>query len=153
MWFWSVRHGRSWIGILDFAAPFVPPGLFFGRIGNFINGELWGAPTDLPWGIVFPDAGSLPRHPSKLYEAGIEGCLLFIVLWLASLKPQPAGRISGLFAVLYAIGRFSIEFVRVPDAHIGYIAFGWLTMGQILSLPLLIVGIYLLYCSLKDKRA
>lgn len=144
VWLFARRHGMHYMSVVDFVAPLIPPGLFFGRIGNFINAELWGGVTTLPWGMVFPGAGSWPRHPSQLYEALLEGVLLFAVLWIYSSKPRQVGRVSGLFAVFYGLSRFAVEFVREPDAHIGYLAFGWLTMGQILCLPLLIVGTWLL---------
>ena len=127
----------------DFLAPVAPIGLFTGRTGNFINGELWGKPTDVPWAMVFPNAGGLPRHPSQLYEAFLEGICLFIILWWFSAKPRPAMSLSGLFLSLYGVIRFGIEFVREPDAQLGYFAFGWLTMGQILSLPMIIIGVVL----------
>ncbi|MFO1350762.1 MAG: prolipoprotein diacylglyceryl transferase [Gammaproteobacteria bacterium] len=137
------QQGRTFFEVTDFIAPLVPPGLFFGRIGNFINGELWGRTTDLPWGMVFqtPGAGDLPRHPSQLYEAGLEGVALFLILWLYSAKPRPTMAVSGLFLICYGLFRFAIEFVREPDAQIGYLAFGWLTMGQVLSLPMFIFGV------------
>ncbi len=146
------RHSkRPFWSVIDFAAPLVPLGLFFGRIGNFINGELWGNVTTLPWGVVFPYAGPLPRHPSQLYEAFFEGFLLFIVLWWYSSKPRPTCAVSGVFAIGYGLARFCVEFVRTPDVHLGYLAFDWLTMGQILSLPLILVGIILLLYSHKKK--
>ncbi len=141
---WSIRRRKAFLEVLDFVAPLVPPGLFFGRLGNFINAELWGAPTSLPWGVVFPGAGPLARHPSQLYEAGLEGVVLFVLLWAYASRPRPVGRVSGAFGTLYAVFRFGIEFVRQPDAHLGYLAFGWLTMGQVLCLPLLVVGLWLL---------
>ena len=141
-WYYGKRNGRTFLDIMDFAAPFVAPGLFFGRIGNFINGELWGKVTDVPWGGVFADAGPLPRHPSQLYEAFFEGLVLFIVVWIFSLKKRPAGAIAGMFALGYGLARFGVEFVRTPDAHLGYLAFGWLTMGQLLSIPLIIIGLF-----------
>ena len=143
LWLWSRRHGAGFWPTVDFVAPLVPLGLFFGRIGNFINGELWGAPSALPWAVVFPAAGPEPRHPSQLYEAGLEGLLLFAVLWTYAAKPRAAGAVSAVFAAGYAIVRILVEFVRVPDAHLGYLAFGWLTMGQLLCLPLLAAGIWL----------
>ncbi|PID64179.1 MAG: hypothetical protein CR963_01225, partial [Gammaproteobacteria bacterium] len=120
-----------------------------GRIGNFINAELWGKVTDVPWGVVFPNGGTLPRHPSQLYEALLEGLLLFVIILLYARKKPPAGRLSGLFLLGYAIARFVVEFVRVPDAHIGYtklqwLHIDWLTRGQLLSLPMAIIGLYLL---------
>jgi len=128
--------------VADFVAPLVPPGLFAGRIGNFINGQLWGAPTDLPWGMVFrsPAAGGLARHPSQLYEALLEGAVLFLVLWFFSRTPRPLRTVCGLFLLGYGVMRFAVEFVRVPDAHIGYLAFGWFTMGQALSVPMIVAG-------------
>lgn len=128
----------------DFAAPLVPFGLLTGRIGNFINAELWGKPTDLPWGMVFPNAGALPRHPSMLYEAFLEGAVLFAVLWWFGRKPRPRMAVAGLFLVLYGVFRFAVEFVRLPDAHIGYLALGWVTMGQVLSMPVLLAGLLMM---------
>lgn len=143
LWWWGKHHGRAFLDIMDFAAPLVPPGLFFGRIGNFINSELWGAPTTVPWGMALQPGGVL-RHPSQLYEAFFEGLVLFVMLWWYSSKPRPVGRVAGLFAFGYGVARFGVEFVRSPDAHIGYLAFGWLTMGQVLSLPLVALGLWLL---------
>lgn len=131
--------------IADFAAPAIPLGLFTGRIGNFINGELWGAPTDLPWGMVFANAGPLPRHPSMLYEAGLEGLALLVILWWFSSKPRPRMAVAGLFLVLYGVFRTTVEFVRLPDAHIGYLFnSGWITMGMMLSLPVFAGGALML---------
>ena len=145
-WLWGRRSGRGFLACSDLLAPVVPVGLFFGRIANFINGELWGAPTALPWGVIFPDprAGHIPRHPSQLYEAALEGAVLFAVLWMLSSQPQPRGRMTGLFLAGYGLFRFAVEFVRQPDGQLGYIAFGWLTMGQALSLPMILVGLWLL---------
>ncbi len=140
---WFARKTNSgFFNVIDFIAPVVPVGLGCGRIGNFINGELWGAPSALPWAMIFPDprAGGIARHPSQLYEALLEGLLLFIILWLYSSKPRPMMAVSGLFLLGYGVFRFSVEFVRVPDAHIGYLAFGWVTMGQLLSFPMIILG-------------
>jgi phosphatidylglycerol:prolipoprotein diacylglycerol transferase len=145
MWLFSRKAGKGFWETVDFAAPLVPIGLGAGRIGNFINGELWGRPTDLPWGVVFPGAGSAPRHPSQLYEALLEGVVLFIVLWVFSSSKRPTMAVSGVFALCYGIFRFLIEFVRLPDAHLGYLAFNWLTMGQVLSFPLMVVGLVLLW--------
>lgn len=141
-WFFMRKHGKSVAEVADFVAPLAPPGLFFGRMGNFINGELWGRPTDLPWGMVFPgnSAGNMPRHPSQLYEALLEGLILFIVLWIFSAKPRPRLAVIGLFLFLYGAFRFVVEFARQPDPQLGFIAFGWLSMGQILSLPMVLVG-------------
>jgi len=138
------RQSGFWRTV-DFIAPLVAPGILFGRIGNFINGELWGRVTDLPWGMVFRQTGDgLPRHPSQLYEAALEGVVLFAVVWLFSAKPRPVMAVSGVFALVYGTARFSVEFVRQPDPQLGYLAFGWLTMGQVLSLPLIAVGALLL---------
>ena len=123
----------------------MPQGLYFGRLGNFINGELWGKVSDAPWAMVFPGGGPYARHPSQLYEALLEGLLLFIVVWVYSGKPRKPGAVSGLFAVGYGLSRFMVEFVRVPDAQLGDLAFGWLTMGQALCLPLILVGLWLLF--------
>jgi phosphatidylglycerol:prolipoprotein diacylglycerol transferase len=135
---------RSFFEVTDFIAPLVPLGLAAGRVGNFINGELWGRTTDWPWGMVFPHAGDLPRHPSQLYQAALEGVLLFIILWLFSKRPRPTMAVSGLFLIGYSTFRFLAEFVRTPDAHLGFVAFDWMTMGQLLSLPMLIAGIILM---------
>jgi len=143
---------KPFLVLTDFVAPVVPIGLCAGRIGNFINGELWGRVTDVPWGMVFPNAGPYPRHPSQLYEAAMEGVILFIILWLFSLKPRPMGAVSGLFAICYGVFRCIAEFFREPDVQIGYLAFGWFTEGQLLSLPLIIVGLFLMIWAYKHKR-
>ena len=133
--------------IFDFYAVLMPIGLFFGRIGNFINSELWGKTSDVAWAMVFPGAGPLPRHPSQLYEAALEGLVLFIILWIYSSKPRPPMAVSGVCFILYGVFRFGVEFVRLPDAHLGYLAFGWLTMGQILTIPMIIYGLYMVIYS------
>lgn len=138
------RYGRSFFETMDFMAPLVPPGLLFGRIGNFINAELWGRATDMPWGMVFPGAGLEPRHPSQLYEAGLEGLALFVILWVYSAKPRPTMAVSGVFALGYGIFRFVVEFFRQPDAHIGYLAFDCFTMGMALCIPVILTGLVLL---------
>lgn len=152
------KQGLRFFQVADFIAPLVPPGLFAGRIGNFINGELWGHVTTVAWGMRLPcerfpnhcaslpldAAWSLPLHASQLYEAALEGGLLFLVLWWFSNRPRPTMAVSGLFLLLYGLFRFGIEFVRLPDAHIGYLALEWVTMGQILSLPMIFAGILLL---------
>ncbi len=140
MWFYGRHTSRTFFTVTDCIAPFVTIGLGAGRIGNFINGELWGRPTDLPWGMVFPFVDNLPRHPSMLYEALLEGPVLFLVLWIYSSKPRPTMAVSGLFLLAYGLFRFAVEFVRLPDAHIGYLAFDWLTMGHLLTLPMIICG-------------
>lgn len=138
------RVDRNFFDIVDFVAPFAPLGILFGRIGNFIGGELYGRPTDVPWAMVFPGDPGVPRHPSQLYEAALEGIVLFVILMWFSRKPRPRGAIIGLFLLLYGVFRFSIEFFREPDAHIGFDLFNWLTRGQILCLPMIAVGIGLL---------
>ena len=145
--------GIPYLTLADMGCIAAPIGLFFGRCANFVNGELWGAPTSLPWGVVFGGtAGAMPRHPSQLYEGLLEGLVLFVVLWIFSARPRKAGAVSGLFALLYAVFRFGVEFVRVPDAQLGYLAFGWLTMGQLLCLPLMAAGLWLL-CRTPRERA
>ncbi|MGE4293857.1 MAG: prolipoprotein diacylglyceryl transferase [Desulfovibrio sp.] len=145
LFFFARRHGIPFLTVGDFLVPLVPAGLFFGRLANFVNGELWGRPTDLPFGMVFPDplAGGVPRHPSQLYEAGLEGACLFVLLWLYSRKPRRIGSTSGLFLMGYGCFRFLVEFARQPDSQLGYLALGWLTMGQLLSVPMLLVGLWL----------
>jgi phosphatidylglycerol:prolipoprotein diacylglycerol transferase len=142
--FFAKANGRSYFNVSDFIAPMVPIGLFFGRIGNFINGELWGKASDVPWAMVFPTGGPEPRHPSQLYEAGLEGLVLYFILWAYSAKPKPVGAVSGLFMLGYGTFRFLIEFVRVPDQQYGYFWFEWVTMGQILSLPMIVFGLALM---------
>lgn len=141
------RHRFNVMDLGDFLAPLAPPGLFAGRIGNFINGELWGRPSGLPWAMVFPgpEAGDMPRHPSQLYQALLEGAVLFAVLWFFSRKPRTRGTVLGLFLFLYGCFRFLVEFVRQPDPHLGFVSFDFLTMGQILSLPMIAAGIYLVF--------
>ena len=146
-WLFSKKTGKSFFNVSDFIAPLVPIGLFTGRIGNFINGELWGKVSDMPWAMVFPNGGSLARHPSQIYEAGLEGLALFIILWLYSVKYKPVGAITGLFLLGYGYFRFCVEFVRIPDPLYSYLAFNWLTMGQLLSLPMIIFGIYFIGCA------
>ncbi|MBR5258913.1 MAG: prolipoprotein diacylglyceryl transferase [Eggerthellaceae bacterium] len=139
--------GASFLTLADLGAITAPIGLFLGRCANFVNGELWGAPTDMPWGVIFGgSAGMIPRHPTQLYEAVLEGLVILCVLYLLSRKvpPRPQGTFIGSFLLLYGIFRFAIEFVRQPDAHMGYLFFDWVTMGQLLSLPLIVAGIGLL---------
>lgn len=155
LYLFSRKYQKTFFEVADFIAPMVPIGLAAGRIGNFINGELWGKVTTLPWGMVFPMAGPLPRHPSQLYECFLEGIVLFVILWIFSAKPRPSKAISGMFLIFYGLFRFLVEFVRLPDIQLGYLAFGWLTMGQILSLPMMAFGLYLLiraYSSPQNSR-
>jgi len=169
---WTRRQKLHYFDTMDFVAPLIPAGLGFGRVGNFIGAELWGKYTDAGWGVIFPrslpeqframdsaalnvqfQAGALDpfaRHPSQLYQALLEGLVMFCALWWFSRKPRPRYAVSGLFALLYGVFRFAVEFVRVPDEGIGYLAFGWLTMGQVLSLPLVVLGLFLLW---RSRRA
>ncbi len=127
--------------VLDFVAPIVPLGLGFGRVGNFINNELWGKPTTVPWGFEVDGVG---LHPTQLYEAFLEGLVLFVILWVYSASPRPLRAVSGVFLIGYGAFRFLVEFWRRPDADLGYLAFGWVTMGQVLSAPMILFGLYLL---------
>jgi phosphatidylglycerol:prolipoprotein diacylglycerol transferase len=150
MWLYGRKLGHTIWRMTDFVAPIVPLGLGFGRIGNFINGELWGKPTDVPWGFL---VNGQVLHPSQLYEAILEGFLLFVILWFYSAKPRPYLAVSGLFLLLYGVFRFVIEFYRVPDAHPGYLALGWVTMGQVLSLPMVLAGAILLIMAYRSAGA
>ncbi|RZA29074.1 MAG: prolipoprotein diacylglyceryl transferase [Lysobacteraceae bacterium] len=164
---WTRRQKLHFFDTMDFVAPLIPLGLGFGRIGNFIGAELWGKYTQAGWGVIFPTDPALrdftaqqlqaqyatgaldrfARHPSQLYQAFLEGVLMFGILWWFSSKPRPRYAVSGMFALLYGAFRFLVEFVRVPDEGIGYLAFGWLTMGQVLSLPLIALGLFLFWLS------
>lgn len=138
------KHKLSWLTVTDFIAPLVPLGLGAGRIGNFINGELWGRPTDVSWGMVFPHVDSLPRHPSQLYQFALEGLLLFLIIWLYSAKPKPTGAVSGIFMIGYGLLRSIAEFFREPeDGFMGISTWG-ISMGQWLSLPMILAGVLLL---------
>jgi phosphatidylglycerol:prolipoprotein diacylglycerol transferase len=151
----AYRRGRAIGDVLDFAAPLPGIGLLCGRLGNFINGELWGRSTDVPWALLVPDPNGgppVPRHPSQLYEATLEGLVLFSVLWLYTSRPRPRWAPSGLFLLCYALARISVEFVREPDAQIGYLAGGWVTMGQLLSLPMLLIGLALLIYAYRARE-
>ena len=169
MW-WARKQRMHFFDSIDFVAPLVPPGLGLGRLGNFINGELWGKYTEAGWGVIFPRAeaelyglgaaqlesmhtsgmlDALARHPSQLYQFALEGVALFCAVWWFSRKPRPRYAVAGLFALLYGCFRFLVEFVRLPDEQIGYLAFDWLTMGQVLSLPLVALGLVLLFLSRK----
>ncbi len=139
MLFIARKHRIGWLAITDFIAPLVPPALAAGRIGNFINGELWGRVTDLPWGMVFRGAGPLPRHPSQVYQFGLEGVLLFVILWLYSARARPAGAVSAMFLIGYGALRFAAEFFREPDDFLGLLALN-LSLGQWLSLPMILIG-------------
>lgn len=153
MLYFARKTGKTFFTVADFFAPWVPIGLGLGRLGNFINHELWGRTTDGPWGMVFRDAGPLPRHPSQLYQAALEGLALFVILWLFARKPRPTASVSGLFLICYGLFRILVEFVREPDAQLGYLAFGWLTMGQVLSVPMILFGVGLIVWAYKKKAA
>ena len=153
LWF-AHKYKKPFWALVDFIAPLVPIGLGAGRIGNFINAELWGKATNLPWAMVFPtDPAQLARHPSQLYQFALEGVALFVILWLYTRKPRPTMAVSGLFAICYGVFRFIVEFVRVPDAQLGYLAFDWLTMGQVLCVPMIAVGIGLMVMAYKREGA
>jgi phosphatidylglycerol:prolipoprotein diacylglycerol transferase len=143
-WLYARNTARTFFQVADFFAPMFAIGLGAGRVGNFINGELYGRITDVPWGMVFPHAGPEPRHPNQIYQFICEGIILFAIVWMFSAKPRPRMAVSGMFVMCYGIYRFFIEFVRQPDADLGFIAFDWLTMGQLLSLPMVLVGLGLL---------
>jgi len=140
MLYFARKTQRTFFRVADFIAPWVPIGLGLGRFGNFINQELWGKVSDVPWAMVFRTGGPLPRHPSQLYELALEGVALFVLLFIYSKKQRPIGSISGLFLIGYGLSRFIVEFVREPDPQLGYLAWGWLTMGQLLSLPMIVAG-------------
>ena len=132
--------------LLDFVAPLAPLGLALGRLGNFIGQELWGRAADVPWAMVFPrDPAQIPRHPSQLYQFALEGLLLFVIVFLFSRRPRPIWAVSGVFSLGYGLLRFAAEFFREPDAHLGIQAFGWMTRGQILCIPMILLGLYLLW--------
>jgi phosphatidylglycerol---prolipoprotein diacylglyceryl transferase len=141
------KRARKIFDVLDFLAPLPGIGLMAGRLGNFINGELWGKPTDAPWAMLVRDPITqqmIARHPSQLYEALLEGLVLFLILWWFTAKPRPRFAPSALFLLLYGAARVTVEFVRLPDADIGYLAGGWLTMGMVLTAPMFLAGIVLM---------
>ncbi|MDW6003124.1 prolipoprotein diacylglyceryl transferase [Vibrio mangrovi] len=150
MFWYAKRNKRQFFAVADFVAPLVPFGLALGRLGNFMNGELWGRVTDVPWGMVFPGAGPMPRHPSQLYEFSLEGVLLFIILNLFIRKPRPYGSVAGLFLIGYGACRTFVEYFREPDAQLGLFA-GFISMGQILSLPMIIAGALLMFWAYRRR--
>jgi len=149
IWFSRTRR-QDWLRITDFIAPLAPLALGTGRIGNFINAELWGRPTDVSWAMIFPQVDRLPRHPSQLYELALEGVVLFIILWWFSAKPRPRGAVSALFLIGYGAFRFGVEYTREPDSFLGLLAMGF-SMGQWLSLPMIIVGVAMLVWAYRAK--
>ena len=150
MWLFGRNRGLGMWQVTDFVAPLVPIGLGTGRIGNFINNELWGKPTDMPWGF---NVNGQILHPSQLYEALLEGLVLFSILWVFSSRPRPHMAVSGMFLLWYGFFRFFVEFYRLPDADLGYLAFGWVTMGQILTAPMIIAGAILLFLAYRNEPA
>lgn len=153
LYFYARKTGISTYDWWDFVAPIFPLGLAFGRLGNFIGGELYGRAADVPWAMVFPgDPAQIARHPSQLYQAGLEGFGLFIItMWFAS-KPRPRFAVAGVFGVGYGLARFFVEFFRQPDSHIGFDFFGWMSRGQMLSLPMILVGAFMLYLAYFSNR-
>lgn len=149
---WAKKNHKDFIELTDFIAPCVPIGLFFGRIGNFINAELWGKESSVPWAVIFPTGRNVPRHPSQLYEAGLEGLVLFLLLFFLAKKNPPKGTVSAVFCIGYALARSFAEFYRIPDPQYGYFL-GFVTMGQILCLPMFLIGFILLYLSRKWKNS
>jgi phosphatidylglycerol---prolipoprotein diacylglyceryl transferase len=147
-WLFAYRRKRNLLDVWDFTAPLPALGLMFGRIGNFINGELWGKPTDVPWAFVYK---GVARHPSQLYEALLEGVVLFVILWWFTSKSRPRGAAAGLFLLGYGVFRSLVEWVRVPDDNRGYLLLGWVTEGQLLSLPMIVAGIGLLVWSYRRQ--
>lgn len=165
---YGYRYQRRWFALTDYVAPLVPLGLLSGRLGNFVNGELWGAPGNVPWAMQVPcerfadlcfqklalPPGTLlspPLHPSQLYEALLEGVVLFAILWWYAARPRPRMAVSALFLLGYGGFRFAVEFVRMPDAHLGYLAFGWVTMGQLLSAPMILAGALMLLLAYRSR--
>ena len=153
MWLYARKTQRRWLEITDFIAPLVPLGLAAGRVGNFINGELWGRETnwDLPWAMMFPQVDDAARHPSQLYQAGLEGLALFVLLWLYARRERPVGAVSGAFLVGYGCFRFIAEYFRVPDEGIFGLSYS-MSMGQWLSLPMVLAGVFLLVFAYKNQR-
>ena len=144
LWWYTHRRRQSWLALTDFIAPLAPLGLGAGRLGNFINAELWGRATTVPWAVIFPNVDRTPRHPSQLYEFALEGAVLFVVLWWYSAKPRPRGAVSAWFLIGYGVFRFGVEFTREPDSFLGLLALNF-SMGQWLSLPMIAAGVALLW--------
>ncbi|MGI9302561.1 MAG: prolipoprotein diacylglyceryl transferase [Gammaproteobacteria bacterium] len=153
LWFYARNHKIQILPLADFVSPLTPLALASGRIGNFVNGELWGRVTNVPWGMVFPNAGLEPRHPSQIYQALLEGVALFVILWVYSRHPRPAGAVTGLFLLGYGVFRFIAEFAREPDGHLGFVALGWATMGQVLTVPMIILGAAMMVFAYRARAA
>ncbi len=149
MFLFARKTHKTFFQVIDFIGPLVPLGYFAGRMGNFINGELWGRATDVPWGMVFPHAGDFARHPSMLYQGLLEGLVLFLILWVYSAKPRPTMAVSAAFLIGMGFFRIVNEFFRQPDAPLGFIAFDWMTMGQLLSVPMVLVGAVMMWFAYK----
>ncbi|MFC6440874.1 prolipoprotein diacylglyceryl transferase [Bowmanella sp. JS7-9] len=152
LWIFARKAKMPLLALGDFIAPLVPIGLGAGRIGNFINGELWGRVTDVPWAMIFPHVDNLPRHPSQLYQAFTEGLVLFTLLWWYSSKPRPRGAVSGLFLLAYGILRFLVEYVREPEEQVRSLYGEWITQGQALCIPMIILGSYLMLRAYKKHN-
>lgn len=151
LWWFARSRRQHWLAVTDFIAPLVPLGLAAGRMGNFINAELWGRPAQVAWAMVFPNVDNVPRHPSQLYQFALEGAALFAVLWWFSAKPRPRGAVSALFLVGYGIFRFAVEYTREPDSFLGLLALG-LSMGQWLSAPMIAAGIAMLVWAYRARQ-
>lgn len=149
LWRFAKTRGKQLVDVLDFTAPLPAIGLCTGRIANFINGELWGKPTDVPWAVIYHGQA---LHPSQLYEAFLEGLVLFMVVFLFTRKPRPQWAPTGLWLLGYGVFRFAVEFVRVPDANRGYLLWGWVTEGQLLCVPMILIGAWLLYFAWRTRR-
>ncbi len=152
LYWYAGKLKKSYFDVLDFVAPLAPFGLGAGRLGNFIGGELWGRHTDVPWGMVFPHVDPFPRHASQLYQFALEGVLLFTLLWWFSSRPRPRCAVAGLFGIGYGVQRFFVEFFREPDAALGFVALDWMTMGQLLSLPMILAGAILMTMATRAPR-
>jgi phosphatidylglycerol:prolipoprotein diacylglycerol transferase len=151
LWF-ARSHGKRWLQVTDFIAPLCPLGLGAGRIGNFINGELWGRPSELPWAMVFPQVDGLARHPSQIYEFLLEGLVLFAVVWFYSRRWRPLGAVSGVFLAGYGVLRFIVEFTREPDSFLGLLPLE-LSMGQWLSIPMIAAGVAMIVWANRHSRS
>jgi phosphatidylglycerol:prolipoprotein diacylglycerol transferase len=149
---WFARSRRQdWLAVTDFVAPLVPLAIATGRLGNFINAELWGRPATVPWAMVFPNVDGVPRHPSQLYEFALEGLVLFALLWWFSARPRPRGAVSAAFLIGYGVLRFLVEYTREPDQYLGLLSLGF-SMGQWLSVPMVLVGVAILIWAYSKQK-